>query len=106
MDAELQRMTIKRPTAEQVQATWGQLLSLWGDATDKERQTLMGSIVRNVEVKQKDLVLLELSPTPEVQGHCLRQTRTIEREYLLFRTIRASTWRVLRYKKPETYAKR
>lgn len=53
IDAEIARATVKRPTAEQVQAVWLEFLRLWDHATDEEREMLIGHFVKRVEVKDK-----------------------------------------------------
>jgi hypothetical protein len=58
--------TIAHPTAEQVQEVWSEAVSLWDDLTEEERTEFMGSLVRQVDVKEKDRIALQLSPVAEL----------------------------------------
>ncbi len=67
-DEELDLMTIKRPTAEQVAEVWGQVGELWDELTEVERAELLGGLVKEVVVTEKNRVLLKLSPVAEGHG--------------------------------------
>lgn len=77
VEEQIAKATVKRPTAEQVQADWMQMLELWDDVTEEERAELLAGLVRKVEVKQKNLVYLELSPITEVRGSMLALKRDL-----------------------------
>ncbi len=68
VEQELDLATIKRPTAEQVAEVWGQVGELWGELTEEERSELLGGLVKEVQVTEKNRVLLKLSPVAEVHG--------------------------------------
>jgi site-specific DNA recombinase len=68
LDREIHQTTVKRPTAEQVQEVWSNLIELWSELRENEREELLGTIVQRVEVKEKNLVLLELASIAEVRG--------------------------------------
>ena len=61
-DQEIVAATIKRPTAAQVQASWGQVDKVWKVLTEDERADLLSSFVQRVEMTQKESVTLELLP--------------------------------------------
>lgn len=71
LEREIQQATLKRPTAQQVQAVWGAMLEIWPDLTEEEKAELLSEIVQEVVVKSKDRVLLRLSSLAEVHGHFL-----------------------------------
>ena len=68
VDREISLATVKRPTAEQVSAVWGEVSELWDELTEDERGELLGGLVQEVEVTDKNRVLLKLSPVAEVHG--------------------------------------
>ena len=68
MEGEIAAATVKRPTAEMVCAAWGQIVDLWGVLTEDERKEVMGTLVQEVVVTQKDRVRLRLSPIASVHG--------------------------------------
>lgn len=61
---EIAAATVKRPTAEQVQQVWGNLLSLWDTLTEPERGEVLQAVVVGVEVTEKKRVTLELATIP------------------------------------------
>ena len=67
-DKEIEVSTVKRPTASQVQEVWSEMLDVWDDVTDEERQEVMASFVTRVEIKEKDRASMELLPMPEGYG--------------------------------------
>ncbi len=67
-DAKIHQATIKRPVAMDVQNSWSELLDLWPELTELEREEALGSVVQKVEVTTKNLVHLELSPIAEFRG--------------------------------------
>ena len=67
-DKEIEVSTVKRPTATQVQEVWSEILDVWDDVPEEERQELMASFVTRVEVKEKDRASMELLPMPEGYG--------------------------------------
>lgn len=67
----IQQATLKRPTAEQVQAAWGSVLEVWPDLTEEEKAELLSELVQEVVIKSKDRVFLRLSALAEVHGHFL-----------------------------------
>ena len=68
LDRQIRQATIQRPAAEQVQTSWGQLVDLWPELTEEERETLLQAVVQRVEAKEKNLVFCELSPITEARG--------------------------------------
>ena len=62
MDEEIQMNTFERPEAKDVQAYWSEFVELWPELTDAEKLEMIGSVVKRVEVKEKDCVFLELCP--------------------------------------------
>jgi site-specific DNA recombinase len=70
-DLELEAATVDRPTAAQVQASWGAVLDIWTELTEDERVEILGALVEDVEVITKDRVILRLAPFAELHGHKL-----------------------------------
>lgn len=68
VEREIRQATIKRPTAEQVQSVWSQVVALWPELTEEERETVLVSVVQRVEVNEKNLVHLQLSPIADARG--------------------------------------
>ena len=68
VDRAIKQATVKRPTAEQVGGVWSQIGEAWPEMTEAEREQAMTALVQKVEVKEKNLVLLHLSPIAEVRG--------------------------------------
>jgi len=68
VETELDLATIKRPTAEQVQEAWSLVGELWDELTEEERTELLGGLVKEVQVTEKNRGLLKLSPVAEVHG--------------------------------------
>ena len=68
MDKEIAKATVKRPTAEQVCMAWGRIVDLWEVLTEEERQEVLGGLVQEIVVTQKDRVHLRLSPIASVHG--------------------------------------
>lgn len=68
LDRQAKESTVVRPTAAQVQEVWAQVDELWADLTEEERLQLLSGIVRRVEVKTKDRVLLDCLPIAENHG--------------------------------------
>jgi hypothetical protein len=62
LDRAIAVATVKRPTAEQVQAGWRELLEAWETATDAERSDLMQAVVERVEIKEKAKAAVRLFP--------------------------------------------
>ncbi len=69
-DKEIEVSTVKRPSASQVQEVWSEMIDVWDDVTEEERQELMASFVTRVEIKEKDRASMGLLPIPE--GHGLK----------------------------------
>ncbi len=61
-DQGIMAATIKRPTAAQVQESWGNIGRVWKVLDEEERADLLGSFVQTVEVTEKESVTLELLP--------------------------------------------
>ncbi len=61
-DQEIAAATIKRPTAAQVQESWGGILRVWEVLAEEDREDLLASLVQIVEVTEKEEVILELLP--------------------------------------------
>lgn len=61
-DELIARSTAKRPTAQQVQAVWTSALSLWEQADDDQRQTILRGLVQRVEMRDKDRAVVSISP--------------------------------------------
>lgn len=61
-DREIIAATIKRPTAEQVQAAWGYVGEVWEVLTEEERTDLLGSFVQAIELTEKESITLDLLP--------------------------------------------
>ena len=59
-EREIQRQTLRRPTAAAIQDEWGKLMELWGHATE----AILQSVVSKVTVQEKNSVSLELRPVP------------------------------------------
>ncbi len=74
LDEEIAASTVQRPTAEQVQAVWGRFMEVWPELTDEEKTELLGSLVKDIEVKEKDRVSLLLASTAEIHGRTLETT--------------------------------
>jgi site-specific DNA recombinase len=68
LDEEIEMSVVKRPTAEMVQQVWSMIPNLWDEISESERTELIGSILKEVVVNQKDRVTLKLSPVAEVHG--------------------------------------
>lgn len=68
METEIAKATIKRPPAEMVGAAQGQIVDLWPALTEEECKEVMGGLVEEVVVTQKDRVRLRLSPIASVHG--------------------------------------
>ncbi len=68
METQITKATVKRPTAEQVCSAWGQITDLWGVLTESERKEVLGGLVQEIVVIQKDRVHLRLSPIASVHG--------------------------------------
>ena len=68
VEQEIELATVKRPTAAQVQEAWSEMLSLWDEGTEEERQELAATFVTRVEVKEKDRASMELMATPTGYG--------------------------------------
>ena len=64
VDQEIRRATIKRPTATQVQEAWGRVLEVWAVLSEEERCDLLGSLVKKVEITEKESITIELLPMP------------------------------------------
>ncbi len=71
IEAEIAAATIKRPTAKQVQEAWGEVIDVWEDMTEEDRQDALGGLLASVEVKEKDRVFLQFNPIAEVHGQML-----------------------------------
>lgn len=63
VEQEIEVATVKRPTAAQVQEVWSEMLALWDEGTEEERQELTAAFVTRVEVKEKDRASMELMAT-------------------------------------------
>ena len=61
-DQQIVAATIKRPTAAQVQASWGYVDKVWEVLAEEERADLLSSFVQVVEMTEKESVTLELLP--------------------------------------------
>lgn len=68
VEQEIELATVKRPTVAQVQEAWSEMLSLWDEGTEEERQELAATFVTRVEVKEKDRASMELMATPTGYG--------------------------------------
>jgi len=68
VEQEIEVATVKRPTAAQVQEVWSEMLALWDEGTEEERQELTAAFVTWVEVKEKDRASMELMATPTGYG--------------------------------------
>lgn len=66
IEAQIAQATVVRPTAQQVQRVWGNMLDLWDCASDDDRSLIMQSVVREITVREKSRVSLVLLATPEV----------------------------------------
>lgn len=71
VEQDIAAATLVRPTAGQVQASWGAVLDLWPELTEEEKAELLAGLVENVEVKAKDRVVLRLTPIAELHGQLL-----------------------------------
>ncbi len=68
VEQEIEVATVKRPTAAQVQEAWLEMLTLWDEGTEEERQELAAAFVMQVDVKEKDRASMELRATPTGYG--------------------------------------
>lgn len=68
VEQEIELATVKRPTAAQVQEAWSELIALWDEGTEEERQELAASFVTRVDVKEKDRASMELQAIPTGYG--------------------------------------
>lgn len=75
LDLEIQRSTVKRPTASMVQQVWSEMLELWDYATEEERAELMSLVVKDVVVQQKNSVNLHLNPMADFSEFKVRNNR-------------------------------
>jgi len=65
---DIEVATVKRPTGSQVQEVWSEMLALWDEGTEEERQEIAAAFVVRVDVKEKDRASMELLPMPEGYG--------------------------------------
>ncbi len=68
LEMEIAKVTVKRPTAEMVCSAWGQVVRAWPVMSESERQEVLGGLVQEIVVTQKDRVHLQLSPIASVHG--------------------------------------
>ena len=68
VEQEIEVATVKRPTASQVQEVWLEMLALWDEGTEEERQEIASAFVVQVDVKEKDRASMELMATPTGYG--------------------------------------
>lgn len=61
-DELIARSTAKRPTAAQVQSVWASALSLWEQADDDQKQTILRGLVQRVELHDKERAVVSISP--------------------------------------------
>ena len=72
LETEIAKATVKRPTAEQVCAAWGQIVDLWDVLTEgKRKEVINGLVQQEVVVTEKDRVHLRLSPIASVHGQLI-----------------------------------
>lgn len=64
VEADIVVGTTRRPTVEQVQATWSMITEAWGTATEDERKWL----VKRVDVMEKHRASLRLTSILETPG--------------------------------------
>lgn len=68
VEADIVVGTTRRPTVEQVQATWPKITEAWGTATEDERKWLIQRLVKRVEVTEKHRASLRLTSILETSG--------------------------------------
>lgn len=68
LDKDIAKATVKRPTAEQVCEAWGRITDLWDVLTEEERKKVLGGLVQEIVVTEKNRVHLRLSPNASVHG--------------------------------------
>jgi site-specific DNA recombinase len=68
LEQEIEVATVKRPTASQIQEVWSEMLLLWDEGTEEERQEIAAAFVVRVDVKEKDRASMELMATPTGYG--------------------------------------
>lgn len=71
MDKKIAKAKMKRPTSEQVCAAWGRIVDLWEVLTEEERQEVLGGLVQEIVVTQKDRVHLRLAKAASGHGQLL-----------------------------------
>ena len=74
IEGEIAQATVKRPTAEQVQQDWEEVLKAWKDWSEQDRTEALGSLVACVEVTEKNRVHLRFTPIADVHGQMLALT--------------------------------
>lgn len=98
VEADIAVGATRRPTVEQVQATWSQVTTAWFKATEDERKWLIQRLIKRVEVTEKHRASLRLTSiletpgaksVPEVQvGAGNRLSSIYSPEPLAFETVR------------------
>lgn len=56
--------TVERPTAQEIQEAWAEMLGLWQKAPESERELMMQSLVARVEVESKGEAVVEIVDLP------------------------------------------
>jgi len=66
LDTEISLATRLRPTAEQVQDSWAQVLDIWEAAEDNEKAALLRLLIESLEIHEKDRAILRLATIVEL----------------------------------------
>jgi len=87
-DEQIERETIRRPTAEEVQSVWTRIVELWDVVPEEDRPALLGAIVKRVEVVRA-VSMIQMSRVPVCGSQVATATRfsSGERDTLLCEPI-------------------